>query len=72
MIQSVISRKAISFKYNSEIRGYQIYIAAWEAGHGETFNCVRETGNSFEPFAVAVVRDSEIIGHVPKLISAAA
>ena len=33
---------------------------------------MRETGNSFDPFAIAVVRDGEIIGHVPKLISAAA
>ena len=38
--------------------------------HGETFDCVRETGNMFDPFAVAVIRDGEIIGHVPKLISA--
>ena len=34
----------------------------------ETGNC---SGNSFDPFAVAVVRDGEIIGHIPKLISAA-
>ena len=33
---------------------------------------VRDTGNSFDPFAIAVVRDGEIIGHVSKLISAAA
>ena len=34
----------------------------------ETGNC---PGNSFDSFAVAVIRDGEIIGHVPKLISAA-
>ena len=45
----------------------------WEASHGETFDCMRETGNRFDPFAVAVIsKDGEIIGHVPKLISAAA
>ena len=53
------------------IRGYHIYKEIWEASYGETFDCMRETGNSFDPFAVAVVRDGEIIGHVPKLISAA-
>ena len=48
------------------------FIEIWEASYGETFHCMRETGNSFDPFAVAVVRDGEIIAHVPKLISAAA
>ena len=48
------------------------FIEIWEASYGETFHCMRETGNSFDPFAVAVVRDGEMIAHVPKLISAAA
>ena len=48
------------------------FIEIWEASYGETFHCMREIGNSFDPFAVAVVRDGEIIGHLPKLISAAA
>jgi len=25
-----------------------------------------EVGNEFDPFAVSIVRDSDIIGHVPK------
>ena len=40
------------------------FIEIWKASYGETFHCMRETGNSFNPFAVAVVRDDEIIGHV--------
>ena len=36
-----------------------------------TFNCVREAGNIFDLFVVAVVRDGKIICHVPRLISAA-
>ena len=48
------------------------FIEIWEASYGETFHCMREIGNSFDPFAVVVVRDGEIIGHLPKLISAAA
>jgi len=30
-----------------------------------------ESGNAFDPFAVLAVRDGEIIGHVPRKISAA-
>ena len=33
------------------------FIEIWEASYGETFHCMRETGNSFDSFAVAVVRD---------------
>ena len=59
------------------IRGYHIYREIWEASHGETIDCVKETGNRFDPFAVAVISEDgeisgKIIGHVPKLISAAA
>ena len=62
---------ATSFECDLVIRGYHIYKEIWEASYGEMFHCMRETGNSFDPFAVTVVRDGEIIGHVPKLISAA-
>ena len=62
---------ATSFEYDLVIHGYHIYKEIWEARYGEMFHCMRETGNSFDPFAVTVVRDGEIIGHVPKLISAA-
>ena len=37
---------AISFEYDSVIRGYHIYKDTWEASYGEMFHCMRETGNS--------------------------
>ena len=61
----------VSFECESVIPGYHIYQAIWVASYGETFNCLREMGNVFDSFAATVVRDGEIIGHVPKLISAA-
>ena len=63
---------AVSFECDSVIHGYHIYKEIWEASHNEMLNCMWETGNSFDPFAVAVIRGGEIIGHLPKLISAAA
>jgi len=56
----------VSFECNSVIRGYQ---AIWVASYGETFNCIREIGNLFDPFAV--VRGDKIISHVPRLLSVA-
>ena len=57
----------VSSESDLVIRGYRIYRLIWVASYGETF----EMGNIFCPFAVTVVRDGEIISHVPKLISAA-
>jgi len=53
------------------MRGYHIYKEVWEASLGETMVCAIESENAFDPFAVSVVRDGEIIGHVPRKISAA-
>lgn len=47
-----------------------MYKEIWEASCGQVFPCLREVGNAFDPFAVSVVRDSDIIGHVPRKISA--
>ena len=59
------------FACESAVRGYHIYQEIWEASCGQTFPCLREEGNPFDPFAVSVVRAGSIIGHVPKNISAA-
>ena len=59
------------FACESSVRGYHIYQEIWEASCGQTFPCLREEGNPFDPFAVSVVRTGDIIGHVPRRISAA-
>ena len=40
------------------------YLEVWEASHGEVLDCIRETGNAFDPFAVCVKKDDELVGHV--------
>ena len=47
-----------------------MYKEIWEASCGQVFPCLREVGNAFDPFAVSVVRDSDIISHMPRRISA--
>ena len=32
--------------------------------------CRRETSNRFDPFAVAVIKDGTVVGHVPRKLSA--
>ena len=58
------------FCYDSVVRGYHVYEDVWEASHGELLNCERETGNTFDPFAACVKKHDDIVGHVPRKISA--
>ena len=55
---------------DSAVRGYHIYQDIWEANYGKLLSCTRETGNAFDPFAVCVQKDGDIVGHVPRKISA--
>ena len=56
---------------DSVIQGYHVYKEIQEASCGQIFPCLQETGNALDPFAVSIVRDGDIIGHVPRKISAA-
>ena len=52
------------------IRGYHIYKEIWAASIGEVLLCARETANVHDPYAVAVIRRSITVGHVPRALSA--
>ena len=56
-----------SFSVIAMVRGYHVYENIWTAVVGESFPCMQEAGNTFDPFAVAVMRDDTVIGHVPSL-----
>lgn len=43
-----------------------MYKDIWTAVVGEEFPCRREDGNRLDPFAVAVMRGGDVIGHVPR------
>ena len=55
--------------YYSKIRGYHVYKEVWSAVVGETLAGHRETRNLIDPYAVAVMRSGEVVGHVPRSIS---
>ena len=38
------------------MRGYHVFKDIWTAVVGEEFPCKRETGDTFDPFAMAVMR----------------
>ena len=49
--------------------GYHIYKEEWEAAVDEELKCEREKNNAKDLYAVAVVRENVIVGHLPRKIS---
>ena len=54
-----------STEFNSYIRGYHAYKEDWAPTTGEELVLRRELENDKDHYAVAVVKDGEIVGHVP-------
>ena len=50
-------------------RGYHAYKDIWAAVYSEELPCEREAGNRVDAFAVAVMKDGTVVGHIPKKIS---
>ena len=59
----------VSFSVKVVVRGYHAYKDIWAAVHCEELSCERETGNRIDAFAVAVMKDGMVVGHIPKKIS---
>ena len=57
--------------FSSVIRGHHKHKEVWEPIHSQILQCTRETSNRFDPFAVSIVSNGEIVGHMPRKISAA-
>ena len=51
------------------VRGYHVYHHIWAAAVGEELICEREPTNDKDRYAVAVLKDGSIVGHLPKRIS---
>ena len=59
-----------TLKVDSCIQGYHVFKSIWNPTTGEELNCVRERTNTEDPYAVAVIRRSAVVGHVPRKMSA--
>ena len=63
------SANQVSYKKDSMIRGFHVYHSVWKPFIGEELCCMRELSNSQEPFSVAVMKGSIVVGHMPRKIS---
>ena len=57
------------FETNSCVRGFHIYKDRWVPVIGKWFECKRESGNLRDRYAVAICKDDEMVGHIPRYIS---
>ena len=46
------------------VRGYHVYKTVWAVAVGEVLICRREPSNSADRYAVAVLKEETIIGHL--------
>ena len=53
------------------VRGFHVYQDIWTPTAGGKLSCVTEDTSPMDPYAFAIKRRTEVIGHVPRTILAA-
>ena len=61
----IVIDKANFFSFNSYARGYQAYMKIWNPVDGEVLVCTQETNNLHDSYAVSIIPNSYVVGHVP-------
>ena len=61
--------KLIQTRIESTVRGHHVYKASWSSYIGEELPVQCEVNNIHDDFAVAVLKNSNTVGHVPREIS---
>ena len=59
----------IEFQFNSYITGHYHYQHFWTPLINDELTCIHEDGNKYNEFAVAVLKEGLVVGHVPRQIS---
>ena len=57
------------FCLESTVRGHHIYKSTWTPHIGQVLQTATESGNEHDRFAVAVRKDDNTVGHMPREIS---
>ena len=62
-------RRMETYELDSSVRGYHVYREVWDAIYGGELQCVRESTNAADRYAIAVTHEGTVVGHVPRKIS---
>lgn len=58
-----------SVTIESSVCGYHYYQDIWNPAIGEQFECAQDVGNPHDRYAVAILKERVVVGHVPRKIS---
>ena len=58
----------MDLEVESCVRGHHVYSSIWTPELEEALVCERELDNTEDRYAVAVLKDEVIIGHIPRKI----
>ena len=67
----IVIDKSNSFSFNSYVRGYHAYMKIWNPVDGAALVCTRENDNPHDNYAVSIICNSYVEGHVPLGLSKA-
>ena len=59
---------ATSYRIESSVCGHHVYKDVWSPVIGDELPAEVEEHNTFDEFAVAVMKSSNVVGHVPREI----
>lgn len=62
---ATVTRDLAIFELQSYVRGYHEYMDRWTPVTGQELLLKREPSNSYDPHAVAVYLDADLVGHIP-------
>ena len=71
MASQVVGTSLRVFEFDSYIRGYHAYKAMWNPALGDVLPLERETTNVKDKFALALMKGSTVVGHIPYNIAPA-
>ena len=66
---SEVVEEGSCYEWSSYIRGYHDYQAVWTPTIEEMLLLKVEPTNPYDDFAVSIVKDGAVVGHVPKYVS---
>ena len=66
-----VHNEILTFQVDSCIQGYHVFESIWNPTTGEELNCVQESTNTEDSYAVAMIRRSAVVGRAPQNMSAA-
>ena len=53
-----------SFEIDSHVKGYHAYLDDWKPCWGEVLQAIPEPNNAVDKYAVCVLKDGEVVGHL--------